>query len=116
MARILALAGSARTGSFNKKLARYAADKAKEAGAEVTLISGPSSLSPPADMAFVGVQTTAEMLAACQRHLDGCAAVIMAAAPADQRPASFSPAKVKKSNSPGAIQVQVTVYVQFVLE
>lgn len=36
-ARILAFAGSARRDSLNKKLARVAADAAREAGAEVTL-------------------------------------------------------------------------------
>jgi NAD(P)H-dependent FMN reductase len=36
--RILAFAGSLRTESFNKKLARIAADAARKAGAEVTLI------------------------------------------------------------------------------
>ncbi|HWB59161.1 MAG TPA: NAD(P)H-dependent oxidoreductase [Chthoniobacteraceae bacterium] len=36
--KILAFAGSTRTGSFNKKLVRIAADGAREAGAEVTLI------------------------------------------------------------------------------
>lgn len=36
--KILAFAGSTRTGSFNKKLIRVAADDARAAGAEVTLI------------------------------------------------------------------------------
>jgi chromate reductase, NAD(P)H dehydrogenase (quinone) len=36
--RILAFAGSTRAGSFNKKLIRVAADAAREAGSEVTLI------------------------------------------------------------------------------
>lgn len=36
--RILAFAGSLRTGSFNKKLARIAAAAAREAGAEVTFL------------------------------------------------------------------------------
>ncbi len=36
--KILAFAGSTRTDSFNKKLARLAADAARAAGAEVTLI------------------------------------------------------------------------------
>ncbi len=36
--RILAFAGSARTGSFNKKLVKIASDGAREAGGEVTLI------------------------------------------------------------------------------
>ena len=38
LSRILAFAGSTRTESFNKKLIRIAADGAREAGAEVTLI------------------------------------------------------------------------------
>jgi chromate reductase, NAD(P)H dehydrogenase (quinone) len=36
--KVLAFAGSARTGSFNKKLARIAADAVRAAGAEVTYI------------------------------------------------------------------------------
>lgn len=36
--KILAFAGSTRTGSYNKKLIKIAAESAKEAGAEVTLI------------------------------------------------------------------------------
>lgn len=36
MVRILCFAGSARSGSFNKKLARLAADAARKAGAEAT--------------------------------------------------------------------------------
>lgn len=38
VANILAFAGSAREGSFNKKLIRVAAEAAKKAGAQVTLI------------------------------------------------------------------------------
>ncbi len=36
--RILALAGSVRADSFNKRLVRIAAEGAREAGAEVTLV------------------------------------------------------------------------------
>lgn len=36
--RVLVFAGSTRSGSFNKKLARLAADDARQAGAEVTLL------------------------------------------------------------------------------
>ncbi|NEP45663.1 MAG: NAD(P)H-dependent oxidoreductase, partial [Okeania sp. SIO2H7] len=38
MAKILAFAGSARDGSYNKKLVRVAAEGARKAGAEVTYI------------------------------------------------------------------------------
>jgi len=36
--KILAFAGSARTGSFNKQLVRFAAEVARSAGAEVTIV------------------------------------------------------------------------------
>jgi len=39
MKKILAFSGSLRAGSYNQKLVRIAADAAREAGAEVTLIS-----------------------------------------------------------------------------
>ena len=39
MKKILAFSGSLRAGSFNQKLVKIAADAAREAGAEVTLIS-----------------------------------------------------------------------------
>lgn len=36
--RVLAFAGSTRSGSFNKQLAKYAANAAREAGADVTIV------------------------------------------------------------------------------
>lgn len=39
MKKILAFSGSLRAGSFNQKLVRIAAEAAREAGAEVTVIS-----------------------------------------------------------------------------
>ena len=39
MKKILAFSGSLRAGSFNQKLVKIAADGAREAGAEVTVIS-----------------------------------------------------------------------------
>ena len=59
-------------------------------GAEVTLVSGPTALAPPAAATFVPVQTAEEMREAVLHHASGAAMVIKAAAVADyrvQRPA-----------------------------
>jgi phosphopantothenoylcysteine decarboxylase/phosphopantothenate--cysteine ligase len=59
-------------------------------GAEVTLVSGPTALTPPAAATFVPVQTAEEMREAVLHHASGAAMVIKAAAVADyrvQRPA-----------------------------
>ena len=65
-------------------------------GAEVTLISGPTGLSPPPGVERVEVETAAQMLAACEAALPAEAAVLVAAV-ADWRPEAVSPRKLKKS-------------------
>src|SRR5207237_8713161 len=52
-------------------------------GAEVTLVSGPTALTPPAAATFVPVQTAEEMREAVLHHLLGATIVIKAAAVAD---------------------------------
>ena len=66
-------------------------------GAEVTLISGPTTLSPPAGVELCPVETADEMLEAVLRVFDSADIAIMAAAVADYRPKTFSPAKLKKT-------------------
>ena len=59
-------------------------------GAQVTLVSGPTALVPPAAATFVPVQTAEEMREAVLQHAAGASIVIKAAAVADyrvQRPA-----------------------------
>jgi phosphopantothenoylcysteine decarboxylase/phosphopantothenate--cysteine ligase len=59
-------------------------------GAQVTLVSGPTALMPPAGAAFVPVQTAEEMREAVLHHAERASIVIKAAAVADyrvQRPA-----------------------------
>jgi phosphopantothenoylcysteine decarboxylase / phosphopantothenate---cysteine ligase len=60
-------------------------------GAEVTLVSGPTTLVPPAGVVFVPVQTAEEMREAVLQHAARASIVIKAAAVADyrvQRPAA----------------------------
>src|SRR5204862_6429385 len=54
-------------------------------GAQVTLISGPTLLTPPPGAVFVPVQTAEDMRQAVLQHPAGATAVMTAAAPADYR-------------------------------
>jgi phosphopantothenoylcysteine decarboxylase/phosphopantothenate--cysteine ligase len=63
-------------------------------GAEVTLVSGPTALTPPPGAVFVPVQTAEEMREAVLQHLGAATIVIKAAAVADYRPARPERAKI----------------------
>ena len=64
-------------------------------GAEVTLVSGPTALSPPLAARRVSVQTAEEMLRACEAAMPADAAVLVAAV-ADWRPEAVTTSKIKK--------------------
>src|SRR5258705_309620 len=64
-------------------------------GAAVTLISGPTALTPPAGEVFVPVQTAEEMREAVLHHLAHPTIVVKAAAVADYRPRHTASAKIK---------------------
>jgi phosphopantothenoylcysteine decarboxylase / phosphopantothenate---cysteine ligase len=64
-------------------------------GAAVTLISGPTALTPPAGAVFVPVQTAEEMREAVLQHLENATIVVKAAAVADYRARHAASAKIK---------------------
>src|SRR5689334_775914 len=66
-------------------------------GAEVTLVAGPLAVAMPVGVRHVPVESTAEMQTAVERELSRSDVLIMAAAPADYRPAEVSTSKLKKS-------------------
>lgn len=66
-----------------------------KAGADVTLVSGPTSLPPPEGLEIRAVETAAEMLTACESALPVDIAVC-AAAVSDWAPAKFQTHKIKK--------------------
>lgn len=77
-------------------------------GAETILVSGPTAEPVPPGVQFVGVQTAAEMLAACEAALPADVAVC-AAAVADWTPAEVAPSKRKKDGGgPPALQLVET--------
>lgn len=69
---------------------------ALKAGHEVTLISAPTALKPPAGATLVAVESAAEMFAAVKEHFPRCDCLIMAAAVSDFTPARPSKTKIKK--------------------
>ncbi len=77
-------------------------------GARVTLVHGPLSVQVPADMQDVRVETTAEMRDAVATHLPSADVLIMAAAPADFRPATVAEAKIKKGSDLDSVSLSRT--------
>jgi len=65
-------------------------------GAQVTLISGPVSLMPPAGVDVVAVTSALEMQQALETRFDATDVVIKAAAVADYRPVERAGQKIKK--------------------
>jgi phosphopantothenoylcysteine decarboxylase/phosphopantothenate--cysteine ligase len=80
------------SGKMGFALARASAD----AGAIVTLISGPVSLTPPDHVRFFGIQSAEQMLVQCLEQLPECDIFVACAAVADYRPATIENQKIKK--------------------
>ena len=72
------------------------AEAARDFGADVTLVSGPVSLSKPSGITVLSIQTADEMLAACNGTYD---VVICAAAVADWKVDNAAVNKIKKTKS-----------------
>jgi phosphopantothenoylcysteine decarboxylase / phosphopantothenate---cysteine ligase len=77
-------------------------------GADVTLIAGPLSVGAPVGPTLVSVETTEQMREAVAAHLQSADVLVMAAAPADFRPAHPAGQKIKKSSVPEAIAIAPT--------
>lgn len=70
-------------------------------GAEVTVVSGPTSLEPPVGVELVPVETAAEMDAAVRERVGDADVTVYAAAVADYRPAAPSEEKRKRDRDGG---------------
>ncbi len=80
------------TGTMGYALAEAAAQR----GASVTLVTGPTTLSPPSAVEVIEVQTAADMNEAVQARREDAEFVFMAAAVADYTPVDPSSSKRKK--------------------
>ncbi len=73
------------------------AERALRRGADVVLVSGPSPLDPPDGVECICVETAREMLGVVMKSFAQADLLVMAAAPADYRPAEPSDVKIKKT-------------------
>ena len=89
------------TNSSSGKMGYAVARAASEAGAEVTLVSGPVSLATPAGVARVDVRTAQEMFDAVKENAKGCDVFISVAAVSDYRVKNPAAQKLKKGNGKG---------------
>ena len=72
-------------------------------GADVTLVAGPLSVPPPTGVHLTSVESTEQMADAVRADLGTADALLMAAAPADFRPAAVATSKLKKANRPDSL-------------
>jgi phosphopantothenoylcysteine decarboxylase/phosphopantothenate--cysteine ligase len=86
------------TNRSSGKMGYALAEAALARGADVTLISGPTNLTPPSAARFISVRSAEDMYEAVTRHLNEATIVMKAAAVADFRPRERQASKIKKSN------------------
>ena len=80
------------------KMGYAIAEEARDRGAEVTLISGPTNLQQPYGIDFISVKTNNEMLNAVLDNFDLSDIIVKCAAVADYKPEVYSDMKIKKNN------------------
>ena len=81
------------------------AEAARDRGARVILVSGPTSLRAPGGLEFVGVRSAEDMAKAVDREAASATVVVMAAAVSDYRPREMSPVKIKKADGSTSIDM-----------
>lgn len=77
-------------------------------GADVTLVTGQTSLTPPPFVEVVDIKTAEDMFEAVTSRADSKDIIIKAAAVADYRPAAVSEEKMKKSDDSLSIPLERT--------
>jgi phosphopantothenoylcysteine decarboxylase/phosphopantothenate--cysteine ligase len=92
------------SGKMGYAIARVAALR----GADVTLVSGPVSLTPPAGVRLVRITSARDLFEAVTERAAQQDIIIKAAAVADYRPATVSDEKIKKSDDDLRIELERT--------
>jgi len=90
------------------KMGYAVAQAAKDAGAEVTLVTGPTALVPPKGVRTIATESAEDMKDAVLALLPGTDAVIMAAAVADYRPRETQLRKIKKREAGSELTIRMT--------
>ena len=92
------------TGKMGYAIARAAMLR----GAEVTLVSGQTNLTPPPFVNVVSVVSAQDMFEAVRDHFEEQDVIIKSAAVADYRPAKVSDEKIKKKDGDRSIEMERT--------
>ena len=90
------------------KMGYALAEAALAMSEHVTLVSGPTALTPPKQVEFVPVITAEEMAEAVWSRFDNADICIMAAAVCDFRPKKTAANKLKKSTFAGTLELEST--------
>ncbi len=96
------------TNRSSGKMGYALAEAARDRGAKVTLITGPTLLTRPAGVEVIDVCTAEEMLQAVRSAISGVDVLIMAAAVADYRPRSKAKDKIKKEGAGLTLELERT--------
>jgi phosphopantothenoylcysteine decarboxylase/phosphopantothenate--cysteine ligase len=81
------------------------AEAARDRGARVILVSGPTALPEPRGVTFVSVRSAVEMQRAVGAHASEATVVVAAAAVSDYAPAQASRSKLKKTDGPMKLEL-----------
>lgn len=87
------------------KMGYAVAAAAWQAGAEVTLVTGPVARPTPQGVAVIRARSAIDMQAAVDGMIDGQDIYISSAAVADYRPEQTQPHKIKKGSSPTSLSL-----------
>ncbi len=77
-------------------------------GAQVTVIAGVTTVSPPASVRVIRAVSSREMHAAVMKEVGNATIFVSVAAVADYRPAKTAASKIKKSNTPLTLTLEPT--------
>lgn len=93
------------TNRSSGKMGYAVARAAIEAGAHVTLISGPTGLATPTQVERVDVTSAEDMLSAVKKRVTKADVFVSVAAVADYRPSKTSEQKIKKNDSAMSLEL-----------
>jgi len=96
------------TNRSSGKMGYALAEAARDRGAKVTLITGPTLLTRPVGVEAIDVCTAEEMLQAVRSAISGADVLVMAAAVADYRPRSKAKGKIKKEDAGLTLELERT--------
>lgn len=87
------------------KMGYAIAEEARDRGAEVVLVSGPTGIKAPIGVKIIKVETNEEMLNAVKAEFDTSDIVVKSAAVSDYKPNTYSDKKIKKG--PGNLNIEL---------